>query len=400
MFNLSAASNWFHTRIVNGPVSRAGLSRQGQGWVGLNQPELILLLALLVGIGPGACTDKGSTRPSGAIRPVLTMTAVSTQQTPAAVYAGTVQSEHETRLAFRASGQVIDRTAEVGDMLVAGQVIMRLDPGDAGLGVTSASATMAAAQVSAEAQAKDLQRAKSLLGEGFISQSEFDQKASAAASADAQLQSTRAQREGATRQLGYTVLKAPYGGVLSSVTAEVGSVVSAGQPVAIVSDPKRFEIAISVPEDQLDLIRSSPAISVSLWADPSRKFVGQLRTLSSVANSQTRTFDARVSLAAPDKTIRLGQTAQVSVARSESKPTFRVPLTAVDQRDTSPRLWIYEPKKSIVTPRTVVLAGADKASALVASGLQPGEQVVVAGVHILQPGQTVRQMPVPHGGDQ
>ncbi|MCX8499213.1 MAG: efflux RND transporter periplasmic adaptor subunit [Caulobacteraceae bacterium] len=328
------------------------------------------------------------------------MTAVSTQQTPAAVYAGTVQSEHETRLAFRASGQVIDRTAEVGDMLTAGQVIMRLDPGDAGLGVTSASATAAAAQVGAEAQAKDLQRAKSLLSEGFISQSEFDQKASAAASAEAQLKSTRAQREGATRQLGYTVLKAPYGGILSSVTAEVGSVVGAGQPVAIVSDPKRFEIAVSVPEDQLDLIRSSPAISVSLWADPSRKYVGQLRTLSSVANAQTRTFDARITIAAPDKIIRLGQTAQVMVARSEGKPTFRVPLTAVDQRDAKPRLWIYDLKRSIVTPRTVVLAGADKASALVASGLQPGEQVVVAGVHILQPGQTVRQMPTSHGGDQ
>jgi len=277
---------------------------------------------------------------------------------------------------------------------------MRLDPGDAGLGVTSASATAAAAQVGAEAQAKDLQRAKSLLSEGFISQSEFDQKASAAASAEAQLKSTRAQREGATRQLGYTVLKAPYGGILSSVTAEVGSVVGAGQPVAIVSDPKRFEIAVSVPEDQLDLIRSSPAISVSLWADPSRKYVGQLRTLSSVANAQTRTFDARISIAAPDKIIRLGQTAQVMVARSEGKPTFRVPLTAVDQRDAKPRLWIYDLKRSIVTPRTVVLAGADKASALVASGLQPGEQVVVAGVHILQPGQTVRQMPASHGGDQ
>lgn len=357
-------------------------------------------VVLLAGLGPSACSDKGSSKPSGAIRPVLTMTAVSTQQTPAAVYAGTVQSEHETRLAFRSSGQVTDRSAEVGDRIVAGQVIMRMDPGDADLAVTSASATMAAAQVSAEAQSNDLRRAKSLLSEGFISQSEFDQRASSAAHADAQLKSARAQSQGAQRQLGYTVLRAPYGGVLSTLTAEVGSVVSAGQPVAILSDPKSFEIAISVPEDQLDLIRTSPAISVSLWAIPNRKFVGQLRTLSSVANSQTRTFDARISIRAPDQAIRLGQTAEVIIARPEGKPTFRVPLTAVDQRDATPRLWIYDAKKSVVHSRVVTLAGVDKGNALVSSGLESNEQVVVAGVHILQPGQRVRKMPAPQGAGQ
>ena len=330
----------------------------------------------------------------------MTMTAVSSHQTPAAVYAGTVQSEHETRLAFRSSGQVTDRSAEVGDRIVAGQVIMRMDPGDADLAVTSASATMAAAQVSAEAQSNDLRRATSLLREGFISQSEFDQRASSAAHADAQLKSARAQSQGAQRQLGYTVLKAPYGGILSTLSAEVGSVVSAGQPVAILSDPKSFEIAISVPEDQLDLIRTSPAISVSLWAMPNRKFVGQLRTLSSVANSQTRTFDARISILTPDQAIRLGQTAEVMVARPEGKPTFRVPLTAVDQRDATPRLWIYDAKKSIVHSRVVTLAGVDKGNVLVSSGLESNEQVVVAGVHILQPGQRVRKMPAPQGAGQ
>ena len=119
-------------------------------------------MVLLVGVSTSACSGKGADRPSGAIRPVMTMTAVSSQQIPAAVYAGTVQSEHETRLAFRSSGQVTDRSAEVGDRIVAGQVIMRMDPGDADLAVTSASATMAAAQVSAEAQSNDLRRAKSL----------------------------------------------------------------------------------------------------------------------------------------------------------------------------------------------------------------------------------------------
>jgi RND family efflux transporter MFP subunit len=365
-----------------------------------DQSGFAIAMVLMVGIGLSACSDKAKERPSGAVRPVLTMTAVSTQQLPAAVYAGTVQSEHETRLAFRTAGQVIDRMVEVGDVVVAGQVIMRVDPGDARLSVNASSATLAAAQVSAQAQSSDLKRAESLLREGFISQAEFDQRSSNTAQANAQLNSAKAQSEGAERQLGYTVLRAPYSGVLSSLTAEVGSVISAGQPVAVVSDPGRFEIAISVPEDQLDLIRTSPVMSLSLWADPSRKFVGRLRTLSSVANTQTRTFDARISIQAPDKAIRLGQTAEVTVSRPDGAPTFRVPLTAVDQREAKARLWILDSKTSVVTPRPVTLVNVDGDSALVSSGLRAGEQVVVSGVHILHPNQSVRQMTASKGADR
>ena len=341
-------------------------------------------------LGLSACSGKPSEAPSGNVRPVLTLVAESSSQIPAAQYAGSVRSQFETLLAFRTAGQVTARYVEVGDRVSAGQPLMRLDPGDLALGADSARAQAEAAAVNAEAATQDLARARRLLGEGFISQSEFDRQNATSAQAMAQLHSARSQRQIAERQVGYTILTAPRAGVVGGLGAEVGGTVSAGQTTVVLADPGRLEIAISVPEDQRDLLTASPGITVGVWANGEARYPGRVRTLSEVANSQTRTFDARISVAAPAGQVRLGQSAEVYVARPAGPPLFRIPLTAIDQRGGVAQLWIFDRKASKAYPRRVVVNSADKAFALVSSGIAPGERVIVSGVHILHPGQAVR----------
>jgi membrane fusion protein, multidrug efflux system len=356
-------------------------------------PGYVRALAMvLAATALNGCSEKASEAPSGNIRPVLTLVAEPTSQTPAAEYAGSVRSHFETPLAFRTTGQITARQVEVGDRVSTGQVLMRLDPGDAELGATSARAQASAAEVNAAAVTQDLVRARRLLAEGFISQSEFDRQNATAAQAAAQLSSSRAQSQAAIRQVGYAILKSPRAGVVAGLTAEVGATVGAGQTVATVADPNHLEIAISVPEDQRAFLTASPKITVGIWANDKVRYPGHVQTLSEVANTQTRTFDARIAIDAPAGEVKLGQTAEVYVDHPPGPPQFRVPLTAIDQRGGVARVWIYDGKTSKANPRAVVVSTADKAYALISSGLGTGERVIVSGVHILHPGQAVRLM--------
>lgn len=364
-------------------------------------PNHVQVLALfLAATSLNACSEKPSEAPSGNVRPVLTLVAAPTSQTQAAVYAGSVRSRFEASLAFRTNGQITARQVEVGDRVSAGQVLMRLDPGDAELGATAAAAQASAAEINADAVTQDLTRSRRLLGEGFISQSEFDRQNAAAAQAVAQLRSSRAQSQAAIRQVGYTTLVTPRAGVVAGLTAEVGATVGSGQTVALVADPNHLEVAISVPEDQRSLLAASPRITVAIWANEKARYKGALKTLSEVANGQTRTFDARITIDAPAGEVRIGQTAEVYVDPPPGPPQFRVPLTAIDQRGGGARLWLYDPKTSKANPRPVVVSSADKTYAVISSGLGAGERVVVSGVHILRSGQTVRLLPSSKGAQQ
>ena len=363
------------------------------GVAGLRPVALALVAAALA-----ACSGKPPEAPNVNVRPVLTLVVEPTSQTPAAEYAGSVRSRFETSLAFRTGGQIVVRQVEVGDRVTAGQVLMRLDPGDAELGATAARAQASAAEISAESATQDLMRARRLLSEGFISQSEFDRQNATAAQALAQLRSTRAQSQAAERQVGYTSLITPRAGVVAEITAEVGATVGAGQAVALVADPGRLEVAISIPEDQRVLLTASPQVTVGIWANGKVRYPGRLQTLSEVANAQTRTFDARIAVDAPAGEVKLGQTAEVYVARPPGPQMFRVPLTAIDQRGGVARLWIYDRATSKASPRRVVVSSADRASAFISSGVAAGERVIVSGVHILHAGQTVRLMSGSAGG--
>ncbi len=71
----------------------------------------------------------------------------------------------------------------------------------------------------------------------------------------------------------------------------------------------------------------------------------------------------------------------------------RLPSRAVGERDGKPVVWVFDPAGGSVAPVPVTVSRFDEAGAVVSAGVTPGMQVVVAGVHLLQPGQAVRAVP-------
>ncbi len=350
-----------------------------------------LLLATLVGTAwLAAGCQRAAPVPHDELRPVRTQVVGAQAGSVGAVYSGEVQARHEARLGFQTSGRVVARLVELGSVVRRGQVLMRLDPAQETLHLSAAAADVDAARHRVAQNRIDVQRTEQLLARQFASQAELDQQRLALAEAESQLRGALAQQQIKANQRGYTELLADRDGVVSALNAEVGQVVSPGQPVLTVAGDGEREVRISIPESRVDELRRAKALRVALWAQPGRHWTGTLRELAPDTDSVTRTYSARVAIRDADESLRLGMTATVSVQDVEGPRTIRLPLTAVLHQGPQPQVWVLDARSGQVTPRAVVLGAVQNEQVIVSQGLAEGETVVTAGVHMLVPGQKVK----------
>ncbi len=352
-----------------------------------------LVLSCLVGTMPG-CDRAAPTAPSPAevIRPVRSVVATAGGAATGATYAGEIRARYESRLGFQGSGRLSARLVEVGSAVRRGQPLMRLDPAQEVLHVAVADADVEAARSRVAQNRIDLQRTEQLLARRFASQAEVDQARLALAQSESQLQSASAQQRLKVNQRGYTTLNADRDGVVTAIHAEVGQVVSPGQPVVTVAADGEREVLVAIAESRVDELARAGALQVSLWAQPDKVYSGTLRELSPNTDSVTRTYSARISVRDPDPSLRLGMTASVRVLDSDGSRAVRLPLTAILERDGQPTVWVIDAATGRVQSRGVRLGAARGDDVIVLEGVGAGEAVVSAGVHQLVADQKVRSI--------
>lgn len=305
-------------------------------------------------------------------------------------YSGEVRGRYESQLAFQAGGKLTKRNVEVGSTVKAGDILMQLDPQDLQQTVNSTSAQVESAQSQLRLAQINLERYRQLYEQNAISQAQLDQYQNAYDVAVAAVRQAAAQHAQGVNQLDYSMLYADKPGVVASISAETGQIVSAGQSVIVLVQDGEREIEINVPENRLESLRHASRIDVTFWALPNLTLEGRLREIAPVADATAKTYKVRVSLLQAPPEIQLGMTAAVTVAASGSQPgsVAVIPLSAVYQVNDAPAVWV-------VTDDTVHLrqiqAGQFGQSDLeVLSGLKPGDIIVTAGVHKLREGQKVR----------
>ncbi len=323
------------------------------------------------------------------VRPVRVLKIGETPATRSFELAGEVRAQHETRLAFRVGGKIVERLVDVGALVRAGQPIARLDAADLALAAASAKAQVASAEAERELAAADHGRYKNLREQNFISQAEYDRRASALSTTEARLEALRAQHRQAANQAAYAVLSADTAGVITAIEAEAGQVVTAGQTVARLARLGDKEIAIAVPESQREFIERAKDFSVTLSALPGKTWKGRLRELSPAADPVTRTYAARVAVLDAGDDVEWGMSARVAAVANGDGMKIEVPVAALYAKGEQAQVLVVN-GEGTVKPRAVQTAGIAGERVVIASGLNPGDVVVAAGAQLLRPGQRVR----------
>ena len=306
------------------------------------------------------------------------------------IYSGEVRGRYESQLAFQVGGKIVQRFVEIGSAVKPGDALMQIDAKDISQVVNIASAQVYSAQSQQKLAANNLERYRQLYEQNAISKAQYEQYLSAYEVASAAANQASAQYAQGANQLDYSILRANKAGVVSALSAEIGQVVGAGQAVlTLVQDGER-EVEINVPESRIASMRQAADIRVRLWALPDVVIGGKVREIAPMADAVTRTYRVRVSLIQPPAAVTLGMTASVEANGSQraNSSVCEIPLSALYQAGQQPSVWVLQ--NDSVTLRPVQTGQYGKTTVQVTSGLQPGDMIVIAGVHKLREGQKAR----------
>ena len=339
-----------------------------------------------------ACLLAACSKPPPAQEPVRAVRTVTVGLNPVNAnteFAGEVRARVESRLGFRVGGKLVRRQAEPGQRVKAGQVLAQLDPQDYRLAVDAGRAQVTAALTHRDLAAADFKRFKELRDQNFISGAELERREATLKAAQAQLEQTQAQLSGQGNQAAYTTLVAEVSGVVTAVDAEAGQVVAAGAPVVRMAQDGPRDVVFSVPEDRVGWLKLGAGVDVRAWTT-ANTLKGVVREVAASADPVTRTFQVKVALQGSDS-LALGSTVMVipQVPGGAGQQAIKLPTSALRQDGNATAVWVLDVPSMTVKLQQIQIATADGNEVVVASGLQPGMQVVSAGVHVLSPGQQV-----------
>jgi RND family efflux transporter MFP subunit len=307
-----------------------------------------------------------------------------------------VQARYSTPMAFRVAGKVIERKVRIGDRVKQGEVIARLDPSDAQKQSASAQSALEGAEhrllyAKQQLDRDTAQRAQNLIAEKQLEASLTDYSSALAARDQAADQLVIARNN-----LEYQTLTADHDGVITSENANTGQVVQAGQEIYGLAWSGDIDVIVNAAENNLDRIAVGQRANITFPGLPGRSFEARVREIAPDADTQSRTYEVKLTLLQPERAIALGMTGEATFlplgAPDGAAPrglTFTVPSSAIFHQNDAPAVWVVAAGTSTLELRAVTVLSYGDHSSLVSGGLRDGDTVVLAGVHLVFAGERV-----------
>ncbi|MFC1579065.1 efflux RND transporter periplasmic adaptor subunit [Pseudomonadota bacterium] len=332
-----------------------------------------LALLLLWGVPGGAATS--SPQAAGEGTPVKVITAFTSSEAPG--FPGRVEAGDSALLAFRVGGELRQLKVQMGDRVQRGAVLAELDPTDYQLNLDARQAEFDLARLEAE-------RASTLYAQKLISEDQYD-------TAQTQLATTRARLELAREELSFCRLTAPFTGAIAFTYVMPSEIVAPQQPVLNLQDISTLEIHFNLPPRYQRLLEGQePAVfTATLELMPGVRLAARLKEVGMQPDPDTNSYPVTLLVDSPPNfSARPGMPVKVSLHHTSlAQTSWQVPAEALFGRSgDAASVWRIAPS-SMTVHRTPVELDANGA---LRSGLNPGDQIVAAGVDRLREGQRVR----------
>lgn len=309
------------------------------------------------------------------------------QEAPQSVrVTGTLHARETAVLSAQVVGRVQQVLVHEGDNVAAGQTLVVLDDStmrasadQAEAAVKAAGSQQAAAQTSADLAASTLARYKQLQAQKSVSPQEMDEVTRRAEAAAAQVEALRAQGSaakaqaaGANAMLSYTRIRAPFSGVITSRTADPGTLAAPGVPLLQIDSAGALQFQTSVDESAIASIHMGMKILVTLDA-MSTPMEGTVEQIVPAADPASHTFLVKINVPAV-KQLRAGMygTAEIAMGRRQA---VVVPRSAIVMRGSLPCAYVID-SNGIAQLRYVTLGHEQAGSVEILSGISSGERLV------------------------
>ena len=295
---------------------------------------------------------------------------------------GEVRPNQQVALYAKVGGYVKALRADIGDRVAAGQVLAELEVPE----LIADEARTRAELALAELEHRRLQEAAKQAPD-LVPRQQVD-------AAAAKLAVAKAAQERNATLLGFAMIRAPFAGVISRRSVDVGAFVPAATgggagPAAlfVLTDFATVRVQAALPESEAGLAAPGQPVSVLAEAAGAKPYATQLTRLSGVLENPSKTMLIESVLPNPDGALKPGMYANVRLGIETHRGVRLLPLTAVIMEKAVATAYVHEAGKA---RRRVLKAGFNDGTNLeILDGLKPDEDVLVVGTATLTDGQAV-----------
>ena len=266
--------------------------------------------------------------------PALESSTLRTQALPTdQAWDGVVEAVNQVVIAAQTNARVVELPYDVNDAVAKDAVLVRFSDVEQKSARGAAQAQIASAQAAYTEALASYDRFAAIYPKGFVAKAQLDQERARRDAALAALQSARAQFNQVGQQLDYTVLRAPYAGIITRRFVQVGEAVQAGpptpQPLIALASLHDLRVTVQVPQSAVAAIRQFNAAEVVL--DGGRRVAASKVTVFPYADPDTHSFRVRLELSGDDSGLYPGMTVKVAFASGNEKRLL-LPRSALVQR--------------------------------------------------------------------
>ena len=291
---------------------------------------------------------------------------------------GTLVAIRGAELATEVPGTVETIHFDNGAEVAAGAAILTLNS-------APDRAQLEELQAAADLARQELERARRLVEQRNISESELDQRVSLLQQAKARVAAQQARIEQKT-------LRAPYAGRLGIRRFNVGDYVQAGDTVIALQALDSLFVNFSLPEQYSQQVEAGMPVEARLEALDGRTFTGTVTAISPVVDPNTRNFALQATLPNPEELLRPGMFARLVLPIGIELERVVVPQTAIAYRPYGDSVYVIQEREGAlqVSQRFVTLGPVRGDMVAVEEGLDPGERVATSGLLKLDGGMPVK----------
>jgi RND family efflux transporter MFP subunit len=300
---------------------------------------------------------------------------------------GTVRAAQSAQLASQVTGTITRVNVHDGDAVRRGQVLINIDEAQPHAAYQSATAGLQASQQAIAVADADytlaestMQRYQMLYDKKSVSPHEYDEVKARLAAATARRDTAHAnsaQAEAAVAEarttVGFTRIRAPFDGLVTTKLVDVGAMAAPGVPLLVVEDPSHFRLEAMVDESQISVVRLGASVPVVLDSLGNQPITGKLVQIVPAADPASRTFTVKIDLPSNPQ-IRSGLFGRARFPSGE-RQSILVPQTALLHRGQLDAIYVVG-KDEIAGLRYVTLGKPSASDVEVLSGLDSGERII------------------------
>lgn len=338
-----------------------------------------LALPVLAVVLLAACSGKPAAPAASQTPPPLaSFTAVAEGGTDAQLWDGTVQAVQSAVLTAQTNARVLALPHEVGDTVKRGEVLVRLTDVEQQSGALAAKAQVAAAKAAYVEAEANYRRYAAIYPQGYVAKATYEQALAQRNAAKAQLDAAQEQARHAGAQQDYTVVRAPFDGVVTKRYVQVGEAV-AGPPfpqqLIAIAALAQLRVEATLPQVVAEALRATGHATVLV--DGGRRIRADKLTVFPVADPATHTVVVRLELPAGTPGLYPGMTVKLAfagVSAASDHAGVSVPVSALVRRGEL--TGVYVMTGNTVALRQLRIGNEHAGRVSVLAGLASGEQVV------------------------